>query len=182
MKNNNRRDFIKKGLSLTAAAATVGLSACISDESKKSDIHNDVVFTGKKYTWKVVTTWPPNFPVLGEAVVKMAKEIEVLSGGALKIEVYGSGELIKALEVFDAVSMGAVQMGHGTPYYWAGKMPSAVFFASIPFGFNAQQMNAWMFHGGGLELWQELYGKVGLTVYPGGNTGVQMGGWFNKDF
>jgi len=181
---NTRRGFLKRGAALAAGGALLGLNACSAPEKTNNEgdkIHNEVVFTGKKYEWKVVTTWPPNFPVLGESVVRMAKEIELLSGGALKIQVYGSGELVKALEVFDAVSLGAAQMGHGTPYYWAGKMPSAVFFASIPFGFNAQQMNAWMFHGGGLELWQELYGRVGLTVLPGGNTGVQMGGWFNKE-
>jgi TRAP-type mannitol/chloroaromatic compound transport system substrate-binding protein len=169
----SRREFVRN----TTLAAAAALTGCKPESSYKvPKIKDDKVFE-----WKVVTTWPPNFPVLGEAVVKMAEEIALLSNNRLKIKVFGAGELVQALEVFDAVTLGAAQMGHGTPYYWSGKMPATIFFVAVPFGFNAQQMNAWMFYGGGLELWQELYGKVGLTVFPCGNTGVQMGGWFNKE-
>ncbi|MEL6924171.1 MAG: TRAP transporter substrate-binding protein, partial [Bacteroidota bacterium] len=61
------------------------------------------------------------------------------------------------------------------------KLPAAQFFASIPFGMNAQQTNAWMISGGGLELWREIYAQYNLVPMLGGNTGVQMGGWFNKE-
>ncbi|GAA4819823.1 TRAP transporter substrate-binding protein DctP [Algivirga pacifica] len=110
----------------------------------------------------------------------MAKELEKLSGGRLQIQVFGAGELVPAMEVFDAVQLGAVQMGHCAAYYWSGKMPSSVFFTSIPFGMLADQMNAWLLHGGGWDLWRELYEPLGLVPFPCGNTGVQMGGWFNK--
>jgi TRAP-type mannitol/chloroaromatic compound transport system substrate-binding protein len=103
-----------------------------------------------------------------------------MSLGQMTIKVYGGGELIPALEVFDAVSSGAAEMGHSASYYWSGKVPAAQFFASIPFGMNAQQMNAWLYSGGGIELWEELYATYGLIPLPGGNTGVQMGGWFNR--
>jgi TRAP-type mannitol/chloroaromatic compound transport system substrate-binding protein len=129
----------------------------------------------------MVTTWPPNFPVVGEGATLFAEWVREMSGGSLDIQVYGGGELVPALEAFDAVGSGIVDMGSGAAYYWAGKSPAMQFFASVPFGMNAQQMNAWLYAGGGLELWRELYAPYNLLPIPGGNTGVQMGGWFNKE-
>lgn len=134
----------------------------------------------KTYTWKMVTTWPPNFPIFQEGVVQLAKDIDVMSGGRLKIQVYAGGELVPALQTFDAVSQGTVQMGHGAAYYWAGKVPAAQFMSAVPFGMTAKGMNAWFYGGGGLELWQELYKPFNVIPFPGGNSGVQMAGWFNK--
>jgi len=74
-----------------------------------------------------------------------------------------------------------VQMGHGAAYYWKGKVPIAQFFTAIPFGLTAQEMNGWLLHGGGMELWEELYDRFDLIPIAGGNTGVQMAGWFNKE-
>jgi TRAP-type mannitol/chloroaromatic compound transport system substrate-binding protein len=84
------------------------------------------------------------------------------------------------LQAFDAVSQGTVEMGHGAAYYWAGKVPAAQFMSAVPFGMTAKGMNAWLYKGGGLELWRELYEPFNLVPFPAGNSGVQMGGWFNK--
>ena len=99
----------------------------------------------------------------------------------MRVKVYGAKELVPAFETFDAVSRGTAEMGHGAAYYWKGKTEAAQFFATVPFGLTAQEMNGWLYHGGGLELWQELYRKFNLVPAPAGNTGVQMGGWFNKE-
>lgn len=132
------------------------------------------------FNWKMVTTWPPNFPVFQEGVDRFANDVKIMSGGRLNISVYAGGELVPALQTFDAVSQGTVELGHGAAYYWAGKIPAGVFFTSVPFGLNAQNMTSWLYGAGGLELWQELYKDYGLVPFPMGNTGVQMGGWFNK--
>jgi len=129
----------------------------------------------------MVTTWPKNFPGLGTGANALAELIGEMSGGRIRIKVYGASELVPAFEVFDAVSRGTVQMGHGAAYYWKGKSEAAQFFSSIPFGMTAQEMNGWLYHGGGLELWTELYAPFGLVPAAAGNTGVQMGGWFNKE-
>ncbi|MDH4275423.1 MAG: TRAP transporter substrate-binding protein [Gammaproteobacteria bacterium] len=131
-------------------------------------------------TWKMVTTWPKNFPGIGVGVENLAKRVDELSGGRMTIKVYGAGEVVPALEVFDAVSRGTAEMGHAGAYYWKGKNEAFQFFSSVPFGMNAMEMNAWLYYGGGLKLWQEGYEKFNLIPMPGGNTGVQMGGWFNK--
>lgn len=110
-----------------------------------------------------------------------AEWVKDMSGGRLNIKVYGGGELVPALEAFDAVSSGTVEMSSGAAYYWAGKVPAAQFFASIPFGMNAQQMNTWLISGGGMELWREIYADFNVVPFLGGNTGVQMGGWFNRE-
>ena len=135
----------------------------------------------KIYNWKLITTWPKNLPGLGAAPERLAERLRVMSNGRLNIKVYGSGELVGAFEVFDAVSQGAAEMGHGASYYWVGKSPVAPMFATVPFGMNAQEMNSWLHYGGGLDLWRELYGQFTLLPFACGNSGVQMAGWFNKE-
>ncbi len=133
------------------------------------------------YRWKLITTWPKNLPGLGTAPERLAEKLRVMSRGRLDIKVYGSGELVGPFEVFDAVSQGTAEMGHGAAYYWRGKLPVAAMFATVPFGMNAQEMNGWLAYGGGMELWRELYQPFGLVPFAAGNSGVQMAGWFNKE-
>ncbi|QQD18231.1 TRAP transporter substrate-binding protein DctP [Spongiibacter nanhainus] len=148
----------------------------VADEGSHSAAGEQQVFR-----WKLVTTWPKNFPGLGTAPEKFAKVVNTMSKGRLQIKVFGAGELVPAMGVFDAVSTGSVQAGHGAAYYWKGKLPAAAFFTAVPFGMNAQEMNGWLYHGGGMELWREAYAPFNLIPFAGGNTGVQMAGWFNKE-
>ncbi|MDH5377614.1 MAG: TRAP transporter substrate-binding protein [Gammaproteobacteria bacterium] len=131
--------------------------------------------------WKMVTTWPKNFPGLGTGANFLAKLINEMSGGRMEVKVYGAGELVPPFEVFDTVAKGSAEMGHGVSLYWKGKAAAAPFFAGIPFGLTAAEMNAWLYHGDGLKLWQDLYKPFGLIPEPAGNSGVQMAGWFNKE-
>ena len=179
MKNLNRRDFITRGTATLVAPAALA-SACVSEKPKAATEAPYINFN-ETYRWKMITTWPPNFPILGEGCNKFAQWVNEMSGGRLEITVYGGGELVPSLEVFDAVSNGAVELGHGAAYYWAGKIPAAQFFSTVPFGMNAQQMNAWLISGDGLKLWRDTYASFDLMPFPGGNTGMQMGGWFNKE-
>lgn len=133
------------------------------------------------FEWKLVTTWPKNFPGLGSAAENFSRYVNAMSHGRLQVRVYGAGELVPALGVFDAVSSGSVEAGHGASYYWKGKVPAAQFFTSVPFGLNAQEMNGWLFYGGGMELWREVYAPFNLIPFAAGNTGVQMAGWFNRE-
>ena len=133
------------------------------------------------YKWKMVTTWPKNFPGLGSAAENFAKFVGEMSNGRLQVHVYGAGELVPPFEVFDAVSQGVADAGHGAAYYWKGKVPASVFFTAIPFGMTAQEMNGWFHYGGGEALWRELYEPFNLVPFSGGSTGVQMAGWFNKE-
>lgn len=162
-----RRDFIK-GVGAGSVALGAGLAAGAAAAKPERK-------------WKMVTTWPKNFPGLGTGANLLAELITEMSGGRIRVKVYGANELVPAFEVFDAVSRGTAEMGHGAAYYWKGKSESAQFFSTVPFGMTAQEMNGWLYHGGGLELWTELYRDFNLVPMPGGNTGVQMGGWFNKE-
>lgn len=137
--------------------------------------------TEEKIEWKLVTSWPKGFPGLGTAPEKFAKDVTTMSQGRLTVKVFGAKELVPALGVFDAVSQGSVEVGHTSAYYWKGKSPATAFFTTIPFGMTAQEMNAWLYYGGGIELWRELYATFNIVPLAGGNTGVQMAGWFNKE-
>lgn len=164
----DRRGFIKKaGVGTLAAGAVLAGAPAIRAE--------------KTIHWKMVTTWPKNFPGLGTGANNLAQYITDMSGGRLTVKVYGAGELVPAFESFDAVSRGTAEMGHGAAYYWKGKSEAAQFFAAVPFGLNAQEMGGWIHHGGGQQLWDELYAGFGLKAFAAGNTGVQMGGWFNRE-
>ncbi|HRX29236.1 MAG TPA: TRAP transporter substrate-binding protein DctP [Saprospiraceae bacterium] len=176
MKKLSRKEFIKN-----TALATGALMAFHSCKNESAEIESPNIISKKHYEWKMVTTWPPNFPVLGEGCVAFAQWVEAMSGGRMKIKVYGGGELIPALQAFEAVNSGAVEIANGASYYWAGINPATQFFTTVPFGMNAQQVNAWLYQGGGLDLWTELYAEYNLKPFPGGNTGVQMAGWFNKE-
>ena len=178
MKKLSRKDFFK-GVAIGTISLPLVVRSCAPVNTAQSSSAN--VITNKKYQWKMVTTWPPNFPVLGEGCNLFAQWVSELSGGRMEIKVYGGGELVPALQAFDAVRSGAAEIGSGAAYYWAGKAAATQFFASVPFGMNAQQLNAWLIGGGGLQLWEELYADFGLIPMPGGNTGVQMGGWFNRE-
>ena len=137
------------------------------------------VGAGEVIEWKLVTTWPKGLPGLGAAPENFARRVNEASGGRLRIKVFGAGEIVPAFEVFDAVSRGVAEAGHGASYYWKGKIPASVFYTAVPFGMTAQEANGWLHYGGGLELWRELYAPFGVVPFAGGSTGVQMAGWFN---
>ena len=163
---------------VSAVIICVLLSACGSAQQPAT--MQKAAASGKVYHWKMVTTWPANFPIFQEGAERFADEVRTMSSGRLDIQVFAGGELVPPLGVFDAVSQGSVEMGHGSPYYWAGKIPAVQFFSAVPFGMTAKGMEAWLYHGGGLEMWRKLYAPFHLMPFPMGNTGVQMGGWFNK--
>jgi len=165
----DRRSFLRKaGVAGVAAAAASTVSAPV------------IWAQGKSYQWKMVTTWPPEMPVLQTGAQRFAKRVEELSQGRMKIQVYAGGELVPPLGTFDAVSQGTVECGSGASYYWAGKCPAGQWFSAVPFGFNPQGINTWFYSGGGLQLWEEAYAPFNVVPRPQGNTGVQMGGWFRK--
>ena len=168
-----KRREILRGAGLATVAA--GLAACAAKPGASGPAGPAL-----NLKWKMATAWPTNFPGLGTGAARLAEMITQASGGRISVKVFGAGELASAFEVFDLVSRGTVQMGHSASYYWKGKLAAAPFFSAVPFGLNAQEMNGWLYAGGGLELWRELYAPSNLVPFPAGNTGVQMAGWFRK--
>jgi TRAP-type mannitol/chloroaromatic compound transport system substrate-binding protein len=164
-----RRQWLKG-----AFAAAVATTACT--KSKVDGLKT----IKKKFQWRLVLVIPKTLPIWGPAVVRFAEKLKIMSSGYLDIKVFGAGELVPALGTFDAVKAGQVEMGHSASYYWQGKIPASAFFTAVPFGLNANGMRAWLKGGGGQELWDELYAPHGVRSFPAGNTGLQMGGWFNR--
>ncbi|WP_159064989.1 TRAP transporter substrate-binding protein [Thaumasiovibrio subtropicus] len=133
-----------------------------------------------EYEWRLSTAWPTGFPGVGDAPRQLAERVNVASNGRFVITVYGAGEIVPAFDLFKAVSNRAVEMGHSSAYYWQDELPAAAFFSAVPFGMNATEMTSWLYEADGMALWQELYQPYGVLPFPGGNSGPQMGGWFNR--
>lgn len=172
----DRRKFV-------GTAGLVGAAGLLGACGKQSGVQIECSgpASQQSFEWKMVTSWPRDFPGLGTGASHLAESIEQLSNGRLKIKVYGGNELVPAFEVFDAVKLGTAEMGHAATYYWKGKAPEAQFFAGFPFGMTAQELHGWIYYGGGLELWQEVYAAHGLVPFLAGSSGPQMGGWFNLE-
>jgi len=180
MSATTRRNIFK-ALALGTISLPIALRLLTGESQAQQGGGSPTLASGERYEWKMTTTWPPNFPVLDEACKMFARLINEMSAGRIKITVYGGGELAPPLKAFETVRTGGAELGSGAGYYWAGIAPAAQFFATVPFGMNAAQHTGWIMNGGGLELWQELYDEYNLVPFLGGNTGVQMGGWFNRE-
>ncbi len=129
----------------------------------------------------MITTWPRDFPGLGTGARRLAESVTAMSEGRLEIKVFAAGELVPPLESFDAVSGGAADLYHAIEYYWQDRSRAFNFFAAVPFGLTAGELAAWVYHGGGQELWDRLAAGFNIKPFQVGNTGAQMGGWFNKE-
>ena len=177
----DRRKFVKTA-GIAGLAGTAGLVAACSRPAGTADCADTgAANAAETFEWKMVTTWPRDFPGLGTGANHLAKIIGEMSGGRLTVKVYGGNELVPPFEVFDAVQRGTAEMGHGGAYYWKGKIPSSPFFSGVPFGMTASELNGWFYYGGGLKIYHEAYAPFGVIPYPIGNSGTQMGGWFNKE-
>ncbi|MFK5998793.1 MAG: TRAP transporter substrate-binding protein [Rhodobacterales bacterium] len=138
------------------------------------------VAQGKK-EMVIVSTWPRDFPGLGLPAQRLAARIGELTQGEINVKYFAAGERVGAFDSFDEVASGNAQAYIGADYYWRGKHTGWIAFTTIPFGLTATEMDAWIKYKGGQELWDELAAEFGLKNFAMGNTGVQMGGWFNKE-
>ncbi len=135
----------------------------------------------KKVRWNMAMTWNSTLTPFVNAPMRVAKLVSEMTGGNFEIKIEGAEKHKAALEILDMVKGGQFEMGHTASYYWKGKDAVTAIFTTVPFGMNADEQNAWLYYGGGMELMQKCYDKFGVYAFPGGNTGVQMGGWFRKE-
>lgn len=168
----------------TAVVAGCNSTTTASADSAASNTSTTAASSGSlpDVEWQMATSWPVSLDTLFGGAQTFADRVSAMTGGKFKITPRAAGELAPGLEVLNVVSQGAVPCGHTASYYYLGKSAITGFGSSLPFGFNAQQQNAWLYEGGGLKKLQELYAsKFNLIQFPAGNTGAQMGGWFRKE-
>jgi len=163
----DRRSVLKKGLTGAAAAGAATLAAPAISQGKTE--------------WRMVTTWPKNFPGLGVGAQNLANRITTMSGGRLTIKVYAAGELVPPLQALDAVINGTAEMSHGAAYYWQNKNAGLSFFTGVPYGMTSAELSAWVRFLGGQQIWDEIYDQFGVQGFLSGNTSIQAGGWFRKE-
>jgi TRAP-type mannitol/chloroaromatic compound transport system substrate-binding protein len=139
------------------------------------------VIAQPKVQWRMSTTWTPALDVFQGAAQRLAKVVEEMSGGRFRIEVFPGGQIMPPLACFDAAAQGTdIQAFMGGPYYWAAKETAIEWFATIPFGMNAEGMAAWYHQADGLKLWEETYAAFNLVPRPVPMVPPQMAGWFRK--
>lgn len=155
----------------SALLAAIGLGGC-QDEQAAAE-------PGVQLT--LVSVWPRNYPGIGSAAERLAERVKSMSNGRLTITVYAAGERLPPLEVFDAVARGTVELGYGTASYWKDQVPTAQLFSAVPFGLSASELHAWLSQGGGQALWNEAYAPYGVKPMAAGNSGMPMGGWYNRE-
>lgn len=174
----NRRSALFGGALVAGGVLGWGLSKLSG--RKDFDLAKVNVTTGQREL-KLVTTWPKGFPGLGVGAQRFADSVTAATDGRITVKLYGAGELVPPFESFDAVSQGTADMYHGAEYYWQGKHKGFNFYTAVPFGLTANENDAWFHFGGGQALWDELSAGFNIKALACGNTGVQMGGWFNKE-
>ncbi|MEC4985813.1 MAG: TRAP transporter substrate-binding protein [Oscillatoria sp. PMC 1068.18] len=167
-----RRKFVTK--SAIAATSTVAIAACNQNSTTTT--------TGSlpRIDWRMATSWPQSLDTIFGGAETVCQQVSEMTDGRFTITPFAAGEIVGGLEVLDAVQSGAVECGHTASYYYIGKNPALSFGTSVPFGFTAQQQNAWLYHGGGLEAMRKIYADFQIINFPAGNTGTQMGGWFKR--
>jgi TRAP-type mannitol/chloroaromatic compound transport system substrate-binding protein len=163
-----RREFFK-----SASVATIGAAAAAT-------LATPAIAQGN-ITWRMVTTWPKNFPGLGVGAQKLADRITKASGGRLTVQVFAAGEMVPGLQALDAVIDGSAEMSHGAAYYWQNKSQGLSFFTGVPYGMTSRELAAWVRYLGGQEQWDKIYDQFGLKGYLSGDTGTQAGGWFKNE-
>lgn len=171
----NRRKFLKKSAVVAAGVAS------LSCGSKPTSASGPSVQTKPKVTWRLASSFPRGLDTIYGVAETMAKRVSDLTEGRFTIRCYPAGELVPGLQVLDAVKNKTVHIGHSASYYYTGKNPALAFDCTVPFGLSARQQNAWLYHGGGLELMRELFADFNVLNLPCGNTGIQMGGWFRRE-
>ncbi len=152
-----------------------------SDKDSSSSNTNQSGETSKKIKWKMASTFPGSLTQLGTAGIRFQNQISKVSGKNIQVKFFEPGALVPALEVFDAVSSGSVDAGWSTPGYWAGKVPALPLFAAVPFGPSAQEYMAWIYYGGGKELFEEIYAKHNIKGIFCGVIPPEASGWFRKE-
>ena len=181
----NRREFIQNLTIRTAAASALGVAVACTPQAQQAVPTPEAVAQDSslpELNWDMPTSWPVALDTIFGGATAFADAVGALSGGKFKITPRPAGEVAPGTEVLNVVSEGAFPIGHTASYYYVGKSPVTAFGTALPFGLNAQQQNAWLYEGGGLQLLQEAYAKkFNVIQWPAGNTGVQMGGWFRKE-
>jgi TRAP-type mannitol/chloroaromatic compound transport system substrate-binding protein len=162
----NRRSFVNTaGLGLAASSLAAPAVARSAPEIR----------------WRLTSGFPKSLDTTYGASETFARYVSEATDGKFQVQPFAAGEIVGAFQAADAVSSGTVEMTHTAAYYYVGKDPTFAFGTAIPFGLNQRQQNAWMYNGGGLDLFNEFLAKHNLYGLPGGNTGTQMGGWFRKE-
>jgi len=160
-----------------AALLGAGLSAC----QRKSDSGSADSKGLPTVRWRLASSYPKSLDTIYGAGEQLARRVEQLTDGRFQIRAYAAGELVPGLSVLDKVQDATVECGHTASYYYVGKNKAFAFDTALPFGLTARQQNAWMVSGGGLQLVNDFLKDYGVRAFPGGNTGVQMGGWFRRE-
>ncbi len=166
----DRRSFLTKaGLAGAGAATATALAAPALAQAQP------------KVNWRLTSSFPKALDTIYGGAETLSKYLSEATDGNFQLQVFPAGELVGGLQAADEVTAGNIEACHTVGYYYWGKDPTWALGSAVPFSLSARGMNAWHYHGGGIELYNEFLAKHNIIGFPGGNTGTQMGGWFRKE-
>jgi len=137
--------------------------------------------TPPEVQWQLASSFPRALGTLNGGIEYLCARVAALTDNKFQIRPFAPGELAPPLAVLDAVQAGTVEIGHTAPNYYTGRNPALAFASALPFGLTSRQQMAWLRHGNGLELINDVLKDAGCLGIPAGNTGAQMGGWYRKE-
>ncbi len=173
-----RREFLRGTAAGILGGAAVSLSACGTQAPGQAPAQGSDL---PQIQWRMVTSWPPSLDTIYGGAETVARRVAAMTNNRFRIQTFPAGELVPAFEVLDAVQQGTVESGHTASYYFTGKNDIFQMATTMPFGLNAQQQNAWLYHGGGLPALRKTFADFNIINFPAGNTGAQMGGWLKRE-
>ena len=180
-----RRDVLGAAAAVATGAGIAGVLGQSKDKPKSAQSNasglSTPVISKNRRELRMATSWPKDFPGLGQMPNRFSKALHEMSDGRLNVKVYAAQELVGALECFDATSTGAADMYHAAEYYWQGKSKAFSFFTAVPLGMTASEIMGWIDFGGGQKLWDDLSAEFNIKPFQAGNTGHQTAGWFKKE-
>ncbi|BFM50016.1 TRAP transporter substrate-binding protein [Marinomonas sp. THO17] len=127
----------------------------------------------------IQSAWPLSLPASGQSAQHFTDKIKETAGDELRVKLYSAGKLVPSLEIFDAVQQGSLDAGYTSPLYVAGRFPALQLFGGVPFGPSALSYLDWVYNGGGLDIWRDIYAKQGVMTLPCGLMDSEAGGWYN---
>ena len=182
MSDNSRRTFLTGAAVVGAAAAGYAIGSGAGKKSEDAGPAAPSINKNETVELKMQAAWGGG--IFLENAKSYVDRVHAMAGNDLKIDLLAVNAVVKTSQMQDAVHRGVLDACHYVPAYWYSKSKAASLFGTGPcFGWSSQEVLGWCHYGGGMELFNELMGSLGLNVVSFFNSPMpaQPKGWFKEE-